>query len=140
MLRIAKRIKQLQKDRNRITHGLWSWEYSSPGTVTASTFKPNFEFAEPFDFKKLLTVSEALGEINFSLTYQKGKAQAWQSVFRDRQQTGFCMSRDFAMMISREEMPPSMRRAQENIVLSQDTAWLTSEVNSRTKPPQLDKL
>jgi hypothetical protein len=86
-MKIAKRIKQLQKDRNRITHGLWSWEYSSPGTVTASTFKPNFEFTEPFDFKKLLAVSEALGEINFSLTYQKGKAQAWRSVIRGRQQT-----------------------------------------------------
>jgi hypothetical protein len=118
MLNIAKRMRQLQRDRNRITHGLWSWEYSSPGMVTASTFKPNFEFTEPFDFKKLLAVSEALGEISFSLTFPKGKAQAWKSFVQNRENTGFSASRGFAMMMSGEELPPSIQRQFDSVVPS----------------------
>lgn len=116
MLKIAKRIRRLQKDRNRITHGLWSWEYNSPGTATASTFKPKFEFIESFDFRKLLVVSEELGEINFALLYQRGKAQAWKSVIRDRQKTGFNMSRSFAMMVTGSELPPSIQREWDSVV------------------------
>jgi hypothetical protein len=110
MLKIATRIRKLQRDRNRITHGLWSWEYESPGRITASTFKPKFEFTEPFDHKKLLAVSDAIGEINFSLTFPRGKAQAWKSMLRNRTKSGAYMSRDFAMVASGKEVPPSIQR------------------------------
>jgi hypothetical protein len=65
MLKIARRIRRLQKDRNRITHGLWNWEYGSPDTVTASTFNPRFDFTQPFDFRKLFAVPTSVSERRF---------------------------------------------------------------------------
>jgi hypothetical protein len=35
--------------------------------VTAKSYKPNFAFTQPFDFTKLMKLSETLGEINFEL-------------------------------------------------------------------------
>jgi len=110
LLKLVSRIANVQATRNRITHGLLDWEYATPDRVRASTFKPSFEFAEHFDFRKLLKLSDTIGEINFELTYPKGKTQAWKAVGEEMQAQGFSMSRDFALMITgknkSERMPP----------------------------------
>jgi hypothetical protein len=91
LLKVISRVENAQKSRNQITHGLWSWEYHSAERVTAKSYKPKFEFTEPFGFKKLMKLAETLGEINFELQYPRGEKQAMK-VLAARGQS---MSRNF---------------------------------------------
>jgi hypothetical protein len=123
-LKIATRIKALQKDRNRITHGLWSWEYATPAKVTASTFKPSFKFTESFDFEKLLKLSDAIAEVNFQLSLPRGKAQAHRSLAAARSKQGFSISRGFALQMTGQPLPLSLQRELDSVIPSKTKPWL----------------
>jgi hypothetical protein len=126
-LAIADKIKKLQRTRNRITHGLWTWDYAAPGKSTAATFKPKFEFTESFDYKRLIKVSDEIANINFQISYPRGKKQAWHAVARSVAETGFSMSRDFAMEMKGEKLPPSLQRRKEAVVPSISKPWENPE-------------
>jgi hypothetical protein len=96
LLKIVSRVANAQRSRNQITHGLWSWEYASPGRITAKSYKPNFGFTQSFDFQKLMNLGETLGEINFELTYPLGERQA----IKELAERGFGMSRDFVRVMT----------------------------------------
>jgi hypothetical protein len=123
LLKIITRIKALQKSRNRITHGLWNWEYDTPTQLSASTFKPSFEFTESFDFEKLFEVSKAIAQINFQLTFPKGKSDA----YRVMAQRGAWVSRAFAMRASGAPLPPSVQRDFDSTVPSKTKPWLSEK-------------
>ncbi len=96
LLKIISRIANAQQARNQITHGLWSWDYGSADRVTAKSYKPNFAFAQTFEFTKLMKLSETLGEINFELKYPQGENQAMKALA----ERPYGMSRGFALAMT----------------------------------------
>jgi hypothetical protein len=101
LLKTISRIENAQSARNRITHGLWSWEYSSPERITAKSYKPRFGFNQHFDFMKLMKLGDVLGEINFELRYPKGETEAMKSLAA----RPLGMSRDFALIMMGKGKP-----------------------------------
>lgn len=119
LIKIANRISACQTTRNRITHGLWSWDYGNPDRSTATTLRPSFQFTEHFDFRKLMAVGDQIGEINFELSYPMGKRQARAALA----QRGFRMSRSFAHIATGKELPPSLVRERKALVPSTTRPW-----------------
>lgn len=119
LLAIAQRISDCQQARNRITHGLWYWDYGTPDSATATSIKPSFQFTEHFDFKKLLKVGDKIAEINFELSYPGGKKEAWKSLA----QRGFAMSRSFPHIARGKPLPASLVRERELVVPSKTRPW-----------------
>ncbi len=76
LLNLATRIGSTERSRNRITHGLWGWDTADPRKLRVGSFRKPFKFEEPFDFEKLMKLGDRIGEINFQLTYPRGKNQA----------------------------------------------------------------
>ena len=52
LLDILRRIGNLERSRNRITHGLWEWDIKAPERLRSSSYRPPYDFDEPFDFDK----------------------------------------------------------------------------------------
>lgn len=119
MLAIAQRISNCQQARNRITHGLWYWDYVTPDGATATSIKPSFQFTEHFDFEKLLKLGDEIAEINFGLSYPTGKMEAWKSLA----QRGIGISRSFAHIAAGKPLPPSLVRERDSVVPSKTHPW-----------------
>lgn len=99
---VLQRIHRLNVDRQKVTHGVWDWEYQNPYRVIATSKKPKHEFSEPFDFEKLIRIAERIGEINFELHYPGG--------FTDDDHATNYLSREAAAIFSgRGELSPKIR-------------------------------
>ena len=124
-LALLMKISGAERSRNRITHGLWDWMRVAPDRLQASSFRPPYEFEEPFDYEKLINLAERIGELNFQLAYPRGRAQAMREVIQSRTQRGWHVSRLGMMLLTgkdisnlhphlaslqeRKEPPPSSR-------------------------------
>lgn len=124
-LNLLNKISDIQQGRHRITHGLWDWMPTDPDKLQASSFRPPYEFEEPFDHHKLVKLAEQIGEINFQLAYPKGKKQATDDLARSMVQRGGHVSRlwmqlatgkdvssyhpHLASPLERKDPPPSSR-------------------------------
>ena len=124
-LALLMKIGSAGRSRNRITHGLWDWVPSDPDKLQASSFRPPYEFEEPFDFHKLIKLAERIGELNFQLAYPRGEKQAKDAVAQSVMQRGGHVSRlgmqlltgkdisshhpHLASLQERKEPPPSSR-------------------------------
>jgi hypothetical protein len=92
-LDLLTKIGGAERSRNRITHGLWDWMPSTSDRLQTSSFRPPYEFEEPFDYEKLTNLAERIGEFNFQLAYPCGKAQAMRELVQSRMQRGLHVSR-----------------------------------------------
>ena len=124
-LNLLTKISSIQRARHRIAHGLWDWMPTDPDKLQASSFRPPYEFEEPFDFHKLVKLAERIGELNFQLAYPKGEKQATDDVVRSVMQRGghvsrlgmqLLMGRDISShhprlssLLEHKEPPPSSR-------------------------------
>ena len=97
MLDLATKISSQERNRNRITHGLWRWDTKSPDRLRASSFRPTYQFEEPFDFEKLMRVGERVGEVCFELRFPRGEVQAMDEIAQSAAQPGRSMSRSFLL-------------------------------------------
>ncbi len=57
-LNLLTKISGIQRARHRITHGLWDWTLIDPDKLQVSSFRPPYEFEEPFDYHKLIKLAE----------------------------------------------------------------------------------
>lgn len=130
LLKIISSIENAQRSRNQITHGLWSWEYGRADRVTAKSYKPRFEFTQPFDFTKLLKLSDTLGEINFELMYPKGRIQAMKALAA----RPIGMSREFALMMTGKRKMPRLPRTSAALPKALDEA--IAKIGTRPKPDE----
>lgn len=103
-LNLLTRIGGAERSRNRITHGLWDWTLSAPDKLRASSFRPPNKFEEPFDLKKLITLAERIGELNFQLAYPGGKDQAWEELIQSRTQRGWHVSRQGMQLLAGKDI------------------------------------
>ena len=124
-LNLLTKISSTQRARHRITHGLWDWTPTDPDKLQASSFRPPYEFEEPFDYHKLVKLADRIGELNFQLAYPMGEKQARDDVVRSVMQRGGHVSRlgmqllmgkdisshhpHLASLLERKEPPPSSR-------------------------------
>ncbi len=122
-LKLLTKISDIERGRHRITHGLWDWMPIDPDKIQASSFRPPYEFEEPFDYHKLIKLAERIGELNFQLAYPRGQKQAMNDVARSVMQRGGHVSRlgmqlltgkdisshhpHLASLLERKEPPPS---------------------------------
>jgi hypothetical protein len=81
LLKIVSKIANLELKRHRLTHGLWGWDEEDPTTMRAYSFRPRVEFDVDFDFDGLMELGFQIGEINFQLTFPRGKKEAWEAVW-----------------------------------------------------------
>ncbi|HEX9789847.1 MAG TPA: hypothetical protein VGA60_04215 [Kiloniellales bacterium] len=92
-LNLLNKISGIEQSRHRITHGLWDWLPTDPDKLHASSFRPPYEFEEPFDHHKLVNLAKRIGELNFQLAYPKGEKQAMDDYARSAMQRGGHVSR-----------------------------------------------
>jgi hypothetical protein len=130
LLKIISSIENAQRSRNQITHGLWNWEYSSADRVTAKSYKPRFEFTQPFDFTKLLKLSDTLGEINFELMYPKGRIQAMKALAARPNR----VSREFALMMTGKQKTPHL--PERSAALPEVLAEALAKIYTPAKPDE----
>jgi hypothetical protein len=98
---VLHRIHRVNVDRQKVSHGVWDWEYQNPYRMIATSKKPKHEFTEPFDFEKLIKIAERIGEINFELHYPGG--------FTDDDHATNYLSREAAAIFSgRGELSPKI--------------------------------
>lgn len=93
LLKLLTKISDIERGRHRITHGLWDWLPTDPDKLKTSSYRPPYEFEEPFDYQKLIKLAERIGELNFQLAYPHGRAQAMREVVQSRTQRGWHVSR-----------------------------------------------
>ncbi len=92
-LKILNRIGSIERSRNRITHGLWDWSPADPDKLKSSSFRPPYQFEEPFDHAKLIKLALYIGEVNFLLAYPGGEEQAQEAITEHMMQSGGHVSR-----------------------------------------------
>lgn len=104
LIKLANRIGSMERNRHRVTHGLWEWDFSKPDKLKGLSFRTPYHFEEPFDLNKLIRLGERIGEINFQLFYPGGKDQAWDEWAEDVAQHGAYVSREFALLLAGKEI------------------------------------
>ena len=109
-LKLLTKISDIERGRHRITHGLWDWMPTDPDKMQASSFRPPYEFEEPFDYHKLVKLAERIGELNFQLAYPRGKAQAIREVVQSRMQRGMHVSRLGIQLLTGKDISSHLRR------------------------------
>ncbi|HMA51232.1 MAG TPA: hypothetical protein VKP60_15850, partial [Magnetospirillaceae bacterium] len=95
-LDLLTQISNLERSRNRITHGLWNWNLSDPVTSKVNSTRAPHTFQESFDFHKLIKVAHKIGEITFKLLYPGGEDQVHEEQMAQMDQ-GPIFSRHFAL-------------------------------------------
>jgi hypothetical protein len=93
LLALHSKAANLEQRRHKIAHGLWTWEYGDPETMTSFSFRPRVDFEAEFDFEGLVQLGHKIGEINFDLTYPGGKDE----VFSTMPERGGYISRSFLL-------------------------------------------
>lgn len=101
---IADLIGSIEINRHRIIHGLWEWDPSKPEKLKVLSFRPPYEFEEPFDVDKLMNFGKRVNEINFQLLYPGGKDQAMEDWIESVVERGGCVSRELLLEISGKEI------------------------------------
>ena len=104
LIRLANRIGNAERTRNRITHGVWDWDPAKPDKLKGQSYRVPYEYEEPFDLNKLIKLGERVGEINFQLALPRGKDQAWEEMAQAAAQRGGFVSREFALRLAGKEI------------------------------------
>jgi hypothetical protein len=99
LLGLAMSIGSIERSRNRITHGLWDWDFADPTRLRSSSFRVPFDFDEPFDFRKLLKLAERIGELSFRLAYPGGVNEAIEIQAQAVTRRGAFWSRQFLLQM-----------------------------------------
>jgi hypothetical protein len=73
------KIANAEQDRHKITHAMWDWDISNPERISASSFRPGFEFEKAFDAKAMHALADRIGKISFSMEYPEG----WDAAIRE---------------------------------------------------------
>lgn len=77
MIRLIDRIANAQQDRHKVTHAMWEWDNADPEKISASSFRPGFEFEKLFDAARLHLLADEIAQISFALEYPEG----WDAAF-----------------------------------------------------------
>lgn len=72
LLRLHSQIANAEQDRHKITHAMWDWDKSNPDRVSASSFRPGFEFEKSFDAEKIEALADRIARITFAIEYPEG--------------------------------------------------------------------
>jgi hypothetical protein len=97
MLKTANNIGEIERSRHRITHGLWDWLETDAASLRASSFRSPHDFAENFDFHKVIKIAHKIGEVSFRLRFPGGWDDAEHSVIEDHLRRGISVSRRFLL-------------------------------------------
>lgn len=82
LAKLHSRIANLEAQRHQVTHGLWAWNAKKPHKLISYSFRPEVEFEEPYDFKKIFQLGDRIGAVTFTLIYPGGKAHAYREMAR----------------------------------------------------------
>lgn len=66
------KIANAEQDRHKITHAMWDWDRSDPERISASSFRPRFQFEKHYNAQQINALADRIGEINFALEYPDG--------------------------------------------------------------------
>jgi hypothetical protein len=80
LLKLVSKAANLSASRHKLAHGLWTWDYTDPKTLRASSFRPNVQFEVDFNAEGIRRLGERIGELNFELSCPGGKEDAWKSM------------------------------------------------------------
>ncbi len=72
ILKIAEDVATLEKDRHKITHGVWDWDYEDPDSVTASSAREPHVFQKKFDAQTLHELADKIGAASAAIVYPEG--------------------------------------------------------------------
>lgn len=107
LLRLVSKAANLEAQRHKIAHGLWTWDSLNPTRLTAFSFRPRVAFEATFDFDALIRLSLQIGELNFELTYPRGVEDALEAI-ADAASERPLVSRSFLLSVTEE--PAKHRR------------------------------
>jgi hypothetical protein len=80
LLRLVSKAANLSAFRHKLAHGLWTWDYSDPKTLTAFSFRSNVHFAADFNAEGIRRLGDRIGELSFELACPGGKQDAYKSM------------------------------------------------------------
>lgn len=72
LLRLHSQIANAEQDRHKITHAMWDWDKSNPDRISASSFRPGFEFEKSFDAERIEALADRIARITFAIEYPEG--------------------------------------------------------------------
>ena len=81
--RLVSRIANAEQDRHKMTHGIWDWDHADPERLSASSFRPGYEFEKRYDTAALHNLASRIGEISFALQYPEGWDEAFKQMLAD---------------------------------------------------------
>lgn len=72
LLKLHGKIANAEADRHRITHGMWEWDKNDPERISASSFRPGFEFEKFFNAARINKLADTIGTITAAMEYPEG--------------------------------------------------------------------
>ena len=93
VLLLISKIANAEQDRHRVTHGTWDWDRTNPERISASSFRPGYEFEKKFDATKLNKLANTIGSISFQLEYPNGFEDAFAQLLDNEHSAFFSTSR-----------------------------------------------
>lgn len=100
LLKIAEDIATLEKDRHKITHGVWDWSYEDPDSVTVSSTREPHVFEKKFDAKSLHELADRIGTASAAIVYPKGEESFFSAMVDDDGNCAIAPSRSFVRSLS----------------------------------------
>ncbi len=106
LLKIADEVATLEKDRHKITHGVWDWSYEDPNSVTVSGNREPHVYEKKFNAKSLYELADRIGTASAAILYPKGEESFFSAMIDDDGNFGFAgLSRRLARILKADQSP-----------------------------------